>query len=808
MEMTSKMKTACTFCLAAVLMVTQASSADNHQTTIAAWEECIVNADGDTYDSHPSTVVLEDGTTWIAWHAYRQDNDQVLARRIDADGNQGPIHIVSGQGKVHGPPTVVPAASGALWVAWTAKIGDRWQVRTRNLTGDEWSAIVTLSDAEADAIYPAATMVGDGKIIVAWSGHCQDRFRTWCRVFDRGNWQDPLAVSSPDCDAYRPALVADAGGGVWVFWDQYNGDKYAVCGRKVLPEVGSIERLTPKNRHCLTPTVIATGQGLYVAWLRKADVIGGPGAISQMHTLETAVRRDDGWEMIADSDGNETAAELTHGLMAKIAPTPLATGGYTGRRTVPMLLEDGDDVWLLWERKADHRGSTPNVVGELLARPMRGQHWGEPVVLHQGRVDYHLAEPPCTTDGKFAFLASALPRQNRRIYHRLIGDLNETMPFEQDESIGWRPVDLPIESELTERREIQLAGRTYKLYWADPHCHSGLTADAEGEPDELTHYARDRAMLDVVVFTENDFIYDIPLTGYEYELGNFFAKVYSQDGRFVSLPAYEWTSRVPGDPAVKISDPSTWTVPYKNRSFANHRSVIYPPTGGPAVRYPEVGNDIARLNQAVEAAGGITLTQHPVFRVTGHKVEVGLEVVAGWGSYIARRPQSFHEPLDQGFRLAFIASGDSHRRAPGLSGGLTAIYAEDLTAEAILDGLRNRRCYATNGSRIFLDSRANGAFMGAEAKAAQGKVTLTLRVIGTRPIVSAHLIRDGVEVKMFEGNGNREFSVEHEDSDLSKGTHWYYWRVAQQRAASDLPGNVMVAHGHLAWSSPHWVVVE
>jgi hypothetical protein len=249
-------------------------------------------------------------------------------------------------------------------------------------------------------------------------------------------------------------------------------------------------------------------------------------------------------------------------------------------------------------------------------------------------------------------------------------------------------------------------------------------------------------------------------------------------------------------------------VPYKNRSFANHRSVIYPATGGPAVRYPEVGNDIGRLNQAVDAAGGITLTQHPVFRVTGHKVEVGLEVVAGWGSYIVRRPKSFHEPLDQGLRLAFIASGDSHRRAPGLSGGLTGIYAEELTAEAILDGLRNRRCYATNGSRIFLDSRANGVFMGAEAKAAQGKVTLTLRAIGTRPIVSAHLIRDGAEVKTFEGTGNREFSVEYEDSGLNNGTHWYYWRVAQERDAPDLPGNVMVAHGHLAWSSPHWVVVD
>jgi hypothetical protein len=87
-------------------------------------------------------------------------------------------------------------------------------------------------------------------------------------------------------------------------------------------------------------------------------------------------------------------------------------------------------------------------------------------------------------------------------------------------------------------------------------------------------------------------------------------------------------------------------------------------------------------------------------------------------------------------------------------------------------------------------------------------VTLQLHAIGTRPIVSAHLIGDGSEIKVFEGDGDRMLSVDYQDERLSLGTHWYYWRVAQQRAAPDLPGNRMVAHGHLAWSSPQWAVVE
>ena len=178
-----------------------------------------------------------------------------------------------------------------------------------------------------------------------------------------------------------------------------------------------------------------------------------------------------------------------------------------------------------------------------------------------------------------------------------------------------------------------------------------------------------------------------------------------------------------------------------------------------------------------------------------------MELVSGWGNYIARRPRSFYDALNRGARYACVANGDTHRRAPGLSGGLTAIFADELTAEAILEALRQRRCYATSGSRIFLDSRANGRFMGQSVQAVGHKITLTLNAIGTRPITSVTLIRNGEEVKTFPAPGGCEIRVSYEDSFLAPGRHWYLWRVSQRPAAPALPGNVSVAHGHLAWSS-------
>ena len=535
-------------------------------------------------------------------------------------------------------------------------------------------------------------------------------------------------------------------------------------------------------------------------------MIGGEGAITQWHTLDVAVRDGDHWRMLREKDGS-AAATLTHGLIAPMEPEPVATGGYMGRRRHPMLLEDDDAIWLLWERKSDHRGRTPAATGELIGRRFHNGRWQEPVVLHQGYVDYHLASPARAENGKFLLVASDLPRKGRRIYHLIAGDLNKSTEFHQDDWPGWRPVELPFAERGDRRHEIRVGDSAYRLYWGDLHCHSGLTADAEGEPDELLHYARDRARLDVVVMTQNDHIYDSFLTEGEFGLDHFLANAFTREGRFLVLPGFEWTSRVPKSPEVPRSDPANWTYPYWRGSYPNHRTVIYPPAGGPVVRHPEVENDIQRLNDAVLAAGGVTLTQHPTWDLTGHPVEVGVEVCSGWGIYI-QNPERVHRALDEGYRFALVGNGDSHRRNPGLCGGLTGIYAESLTADAVLDALRNRRVYATNGSRIVLESWANGSFMGDDVHAAGGNVEITLSVIGTKPILTATLIRDGEELTTFQGDGTRQLKVTRRDTQLSPGTHWYYWRVAQEGTSPRYPGNVKVARGHLAWSTPHWVIVK
>ena len=98
--------------------------------------------------------------------------------------------------------------------------------------------------------------------------------------------------------------------------------------------------------------------------------------------------------------------------------------------------------------------------------------------------------------------------------------------------------------------------------------------------------------------------------------------------------------------------------------------------------------------------------------------------------------------------------------------------------------------------------------MGQQITSRERRATLSLHAIGTREIDSVVLVRNGEEIRTFAGNGTDQFQVKFTDIDLAPGTHWYYWRIAQNRSTPPLPGNLMTAFGSLAWSSPLWVVVR
>lgn len=331
--------------------------------------------------------------------------------------------------------------------------------------------------------------------------------------------------------------------------------------------------------------------------------------------------------------------------------------------------------------------------------------------------------------------------------------------------------------------------------WADLHGHTQLS-DGTGTPDDYFRYAREIAGLDIVALTDHDH------WGYQFldahphmwQLIRDAVKRHHQPGRFITLLGYEWTSWLHG-----------------------HRHVLYFEDRGEVLSSLDPRYETpAQLWDALRGQPALTFAHHsaggPVATNWSYRpdpiLEPITEIVSIHGSSeAADSPQGIYNPvpgnfvrdvLGLGYRLGFIGSGDSHDGHPGNAhiaagggAGLAAILSDELSRKSVLEALRARRTYATNGPRIWLEVSIDGQPMGSTLAAnPAGETTpqtLRIRVIADGPISQIELIRSG-SISTLDAGEKLDWSLEREIPRLAPG-EFHYVRVSMQS-------------GGLAWSSP------
>jgi hypothetical protein len=179
---------------------------------------------------------------------------------------------------------------------------------------------------------------------------------------------------------------------------------------------------------------------------------------------------------------------------------------------------------------------------------------------------------------------------------------------------------------------------------------------------------------------------------------------------------------------------------------------------------------------------------------------------------------SIQKALNAGCRFGFVAGGHDDRGPYSdlfesdqeqYTPGLTAILAKEHNRTSLLEALNNHSCYATTGEKIILSLNIANFSMGSEieTKARPGleyNRHITGFAIGTQPLTQAVLIRNGKVWKKLEiKNGAAEFEIDDSDpleqiviASSKEGQvpfAYYYLRVLQ-------------ADGHVAWSSPIWIL--
>jgi hypothetical protein len=330
-----------------------------------------------------------------------------------------------------------------------------------------------------------------------------------------------------------------------------------------------------------------------------------------------------------------------------------------------------------------------------------------------------------------------------------------------------------------------------RILWADLHGHTQLS-DGTGTPKDYFDYARDVAGLDVAAITDHDH-WGIPFldrTPAHWEEIENAVRAAHAPGRFVSLVGYEWTNWVYGhrhvvgfDDALRIRgavDPESdtpqelWALLRGQRvlTFAHHSA------GDPVATDWSIPPDpvLEPVTEVASVHGSSEAADAPM-PVRG----------AIAGNFV-------RDALARGYPLGFVGSGDSHDGHPGFAhvaggtGGLAAIFAEERTREAVLAALRARRCYATNGPRIVLHARLDGAEMGARLPASAA-TKLVVRAAAESELLGVDVIdsRGGVQ-RVPAPDGAREVGFE-APVDSAEPGGWLYVRVLQR-------------DGGAAWSSP------
>jgi hypothetical protein len=271
------------------------------------------------------------------------------------------------------------------------------------------------------------------------------------------------------------------------------------------------------------------------------------------------------------------------------------------------------------------------------------------------------------------------------------------------------------------------APAAHRLYWGDLH---GQVARSDKIVDYFVH-ARDVGGVAFCSHQRNDHA----ISRVDWARTRAAVRRVHAPGRFVALLGSEWSGQhaVGGDHNVyHLGDDGAL-----RRSGHDHlRDKSDADTDLPHITQLYAAYTNQRDVLVIPHVGGRTanLAYH------SPDLEPVLEIHSGHGTF----EWFLRDALRRGYRVGVVAGSDDHMGRPGRSspgrndrrfvrGGLTAIYADDLSRRGLFDALRARRCYATTGARILLQVAVDDRAMGASYTTATPP-TIRYDVAGTAPI--------------------------------------------------------------------------
>lgn len=373
--------------------------------------------------------------------------------------------------------------------------------------------------------------------------------------------------------------------------------------------------------------------------------------------------------------------------------------------------------------------------------------------------------------------------------------------------------------------EVHQSAPILRRYFGETHFHTGTGtnneafADTSAGGDHRGHfttqdaayaYVRDVMRLDFASASEHD---ARNFDQRAWEKTQAIADAFCEPGVFTTFYGYEWTAS----------------------AVEGHHVILYGDRGCQVfdcLQYPTKTALYAALDQQERPALMIPHVMwpqrdHGIWNDVNNRYRRIGEIYSLWNNRFLLQPGddpqrfelgpndrwSYQYAWDRGHKIGVVGSTDNHTGHPGANnhtaytqhaGGLACVWTTDNTREGVWEALENRRTYATAGTRILLDFKADGHWMGEEYSASEPP-TFVVKVAGMNTVESVELVKHnggGYRTLHAERPRTEVCIFEHTDKDFA-GDSMYYVRVAQVDERYRSPWSHTTAEW--AWSSPIWI---
>lgn len=387
----------------------------------------------------------------------------------------------------------------------------------------------------------------------------------------------------------------------------------------------------------------------------------------------------------------------------------------------------------------------------------------------------------------------------------------------RDEASGVEGLSNPMEVSASDQH----------IFFGDLHIHTELSMDAGGTLDEMYSYARDVAGLDFAAASDHQAAIRGLAGGTIHHGGH---PCY----RLESMPE-RWAAAC--DAARRFNAPGRFVTfagfEFAPNGFGGHRNIYWLEDSPPMIGAELPGENRfspSTLERLIRDERLLVIPHHPAIawqagiRESGDAITYGdlpdeaqpvVEVYSkhGTSEYLDNeRPLRGQVPghfvsdfLEQGHRFGFIGGSDTHNGNPGsplregpystlrFQAGLAAVWADDLSREALWKAVFARRTYATTGPKILLEFSVGNLKMG-EAGTVAGPRRLRVEAHGEEPLILIEIVRNGGVIARWDPlRPLLDVVFETEDAAVAeRDVDYYYARVRQH-------------DGERAWSSPIWV---